>query len=89
MNNDWIPVKHRLPEKNGKYLITKKNGYFENSIIVADFALDLHKVDEYAFQKGYYAKRPGFYNYDGEYGYGCYENVLAWMPLPDVYKEEK
>lgn len=54
----WIPVSERLPEKNGEYLITGRQG---------------------AVNKRRY--------HDGHW-YGNW-SVLAWMPLPEPYRESE
>ena len=83
---EWISVKDRLPETNGKYLCANYsktlNRYF---IEVLSFAKDLHKVDEFDFkeEKG----KSGFYMYDSEWGYSHFRNVTHWMPLPEPPKE--
>lgn len=78
MQNEWISVKDRLPEKNGQYLCVSGDAY----IRTAWFSKNLYKVDKYDFinRKG----KSGFYNY-GEYGY--YETDVAyWMPIPKLPK---
>ena len=81
----WIPCSERLPEKNGDYLCCSSG----MAIITCGFANELYKVDEWDFcdYKGKSKKR-GFYDYDSEYGYYEVDNVVAWMPLPEPYKEE-
>ena len=83
---DWIPVSERLPEKRGSYLVTQK-AIFPGHILrrIVGYALNLHDVDEYDF-KG--KKRPGWYEYDIEWGYRELEDITAWMPLPEPYKAE-
>ena len=83
---EWIPVSERLPEKRGDYLVTQKATFTDYVYIsVAGYALNLHDVDEYDFAD---KKRPGWYEYDSEWGYHELDDVLAWMPLPEPYKTE-
>lgn len=78
----WISVNEKLPEKEGdcEYLVTSRSG-----INILSFAKDLYKVDEYDFwdKKGV----SGWFDYDSEYGYIEIDGVIAWMPLPEEYKE--
>lgn len=84
----WTPCSERLPEENGDYLVTiKLNIYVSNICSVIGYANDLYEVDEYDFhdKKGV----SGWFFYDSEYGFGEETNVIAWMPLPEPYKEEQ
>lgn len=85
----WISVKDRLPNKDGRYLVTY--GYIVDLnyryIKTVEFAENLTKLDNYDFPKNEY-NRAGFYDYDSEYGYCEETNVLAWMELPPVYEGE-
>lgn len=82
-SNDWIPCNERQPEEDGKYLVTIE--WRDNHFIVETlyFVNDLSSVDEVGYAG---EKRPGWYEYDSDYG--CYEidNVIAWMPRPEPYK---
>lgn len=75
----WISVKDRLPEKEGKYLVHKESGCFK-SIDTAWFTLNLHELDKYDFPNKH---RPGWNNYDSEWGYYEETGVIYWMPLPE------
>ena len=79
----WIPCSKRLPLSEGKYLVTCSS-IITSYIDVARWANNLHEVDEYDFP---FNNDAGFYGYDSEYGYWELTNVIAWMPLPDAYKE--
>ena len=80
----WIPVSERLPEDEQECLITYKGiGGFH--IDLATYSTNLYKVDKYDF----HTKKDisGFYGFDTEYGYYEWSDVVAWMPLPQPYKE--
>ena len=80
----WIPVSERLPE-DGTYLVTLERFYGgEPRINMRSFAKDLNKVDDFDFLE----HKSGWYDYDSEYGYWEDTSVIAWMPLPEPYKEE-
>lgn len=49
----------------------------------ADVLLSLRSLDVYT---GFRANAEGCFYIDGD-GYVEYENVIAWMPLPEPYKE--
>ncbi len=85
--SQWISVKDRLPETNGKYLCADYSKTFEKYFIrVMSFAKDLYKVDEFDFlkEKG----KSGFYGCDNEWGYYKCNGVSHWMPLPEPPKKE-
>ena len=80
----WIPVWERLPEKKGTYLVTQKATFTDYVYVsVMSYAHNLYDVDEYDFAD---KKRPGWYEYS-EWGYHELDDVIAWMPLPEPYKE--
>ena len=82
----WIPVWERLPEKRGDYLVTQKATFTDYVYIsVIGYALNLYDVDEYDFAD---KKRPGWYEYDSEWGYRELDDVIAWMPLVEPYMAE-
>jgi hypothetical protein len=80
----WIPVYERLPEEGGDYLTTVK-GIVSNRYEILSFTKNLYKVDEYDFPD---KKEPGWYFLDREYGFIEETDVIAWMPLPEIYKAE-
>ena len=76
----WINVKDRLPNENGSYLVVYKA--FQYAFVdVKRFAKDLYSVDEYDFPNEH---RPGWYEYDDEYGYIERNDITHWMPLPNL-----
>lgn len=82
MNDGWIPVEERLPEEYGEYLVTivPLAGYLWAKRIIANFS-DLMGI----------VKKPIFYT--GEVGKIDFEDitdmVIAWCPLPDLYRPER
>lgn len=78
----WIPVDEGMPKDGTDCLVTYSNGFVK----IATFAEDLYEFDEYDFHD----KRgvAGWCYFDDEYGYQEYSDVIAWMPLPEPYKEE-
>ena len=80
----WIPVSERLPEEEGKYLTTVK-GIISTRCEILTFTNNLYKVDKDDFCA---KKRPGWYFFDYEYGYIEETDVIAWMPLPEMYNAE-
>jgi len=81
----WIPCNERQPEEDGEYLVTLRWSDYPNSVETLYFTNDLSSVDGVGYAG---EKRPGWYEYDSDYG--CYEidNVIAWMPRPEPYKED-
>lgn len=52
---------------------------------ILDYAKDLYEVDDWDFndKKG----KPGWYDYDSEWGYSEIENVAFWAELPPFPNE--
>ena len=80
---NWTSVKDKLPDKDCKCWVTNDRG----SVFSCDFTTNLYEIDEYDFID---KKRPGFYEYDSEYGYFEWDGIIAWMPYyePEPYKED-
>ena len=80
----WIPVTERFPDKEGPYLCTVQ-GYVGKAtyLRIADFHPDIYI--EYDIEE----HKPGFIDYDSEYGFYEVTKVLAWMPLPKTWEGEK
>ena len=79
----WIPVSEGLPEKYGECLVMVSS-FCGEIVFKCSFTTDLHKVDEYNFSE----HKCGFYGIDSEWGSYEINDVIAWMPLPEPYKEE-
>ena len=73
-HGEWIPCSERLPEENGQYLITVKYVHVDG-------------YDDIYAEHGEWT--------DGKWDMFCFghcgkvENIIAWMPLPKPYKEER
>lgn len=71
----WIPCSERLPEKYGEYICTMQDGQVQECGFVP------------TTQKGLI---PGWSTCEADgYKFLWYEDVIAWMPLPEPYKEGK
>lgn len=81
--DEWISVKDKLPDIDGYYLVTEKHPY-HNSITIVHFTKDLKSIDEFDF---YNKSGPGWYVFDGEYGYIEVTSVVAWQLLPEPYEK--
>lgn len=82
-SNGWIPCIERLPENGGYYLVTYhewSDGYF------------LPKYDDTYVRRLHYQISDHFvgWNYprcvDDRAENDCHKEVIAWQPLPEVYK---
>ena len=76
----WIPCSERLPNEDGRYLVVYPLISWRNWISIKWFG------------KPNMPNRPikgkCFYASDSEYGDVIWDNVIAWMPLPDPYRED-
>lgn len=81
----WISVKDRLPKKGGKYLVYIDDDW-HYTIGIVYFVPNLHKYNSYVFLN---ERRPGWCQYDSDYGDYEVSNVTYWMPLPEPPKEAK
>lgn len=75
----WIPVSERLPDDDGRYLVT----------------YPLLRKDDLWVATAWYGTPPMlnrpvkgkcFFVSDDEWGDVPYDDVVAWMPLPEPYK---
>lgn len=90
---EWISCKERMPEKYGKYLVTIEGRDGNRFVRMAEWEFDIVKcIEDIDNVKGkFYVSAVGIY-YDEDDN--CpddqvfYDNVIAWMPLPEAYKGE-
>ena len=79
--NDWIPISKRLPEANGRYLVTRglnACGSLWNRIYIANYS-DLMGIKSV---RGWWRGNVGKSDFER------LNDVLAWMPLPEPYRED-
>lgn len=82
--NEWLPVSDP-PKEDGEYLAFYSNGKYSWQA-VCKFTTNLEKIHEFDFAG---CNRPGWYKYDGEYGYYEFTSVTHWRPLPKNPTEDK
>lgn len=76
----WMPVTERLPEVNGRYLVTRgldACGAMWNRVYILNYSDLMGLISERIW-------------WDGNVGKSDFErigDVLAWMPLPEPFKE--
>lgn len=81
----WIPVTEELPKKEGEYICTSR---WDNKLNFTTKQLDFSKASERA-KKAFKDRLFGEYCF-GDYwsdGIDNVEEVIAWMPLPEPYKD--
>jgi hypothetical protein len=79
----WVPCSERLPEKSGLYLTWTKFPYEEEpSWLIINYDADCESFGEW--EEHYHPDTLGYL--DSEFNE--FENVFAWMPLPEPYREE-
>jgi hypothetical protein len=80
MNSKWIPCSERMPDKTGKYLVTITQGGTVHTTVRRFNPNPKHpKQNEPLF-----TRRVPLYSGWERATHG----VIAWMPLPEAYKEE-
>lgn len=75
---EWIPVSERLPGKDGRYLVTYP--LIGDDLWVATAWYGTPSMPNRP------VKGKCFFVSDDEYGDVPYDDVVAWMPLPEPYK---
>ena len=77
---NWMDPKVNPPTKNGKYLcVCKYTGTYYYTIL--EYALSLQEVDDFDFAE---KNRPGWYDYDSEWGYYEIGSVVYYTSLPKL-----
>ena len=88
-DQNWIPVTECLPKKSGVYIVTCR--WDESDPFRADVleygrpVNERWKDSDRVFPEGYaFGENWG---HDGKSEMDNIEEVIAWMPMPDPYKE--
>ena len=85
--NSWISVSERLPEDEKEYLVTLEKVYGTPDTFFGIASYLKFGNDGYWNEKKYGYLEWDKYS-DGHGGTKMYK-VVAWMPLPEPYKEDK
>lgn len=87
-NNEWISVKDRLPEKNGRYLVVVDDGCGSPYVDRLWFAKRLSLIPSFTYSIIEDNNRPGFYYRDTRNEWEI-PYVSHWMELPELPEEVK
>ena len=82
----WIPCSERLPEENGRYLVTrglKACDSLWNRVYIANYS------DFYSDLMGLKKEKIWWSDNVGKSDFEKFDDVIAWMPLPESYREER
>lgn len=78
---NWIPTAKRMPGKDGRYLV-----FYEGTIIGSRIEIMWYGEP---LMPNVDVDGKHFYRSDDEWGDIIYDEVIAWMPLPKPFKENK
>ena len=76
----WIPCSERLPDKEGEYLVTFSDEWKRNLVRVLWYGTPFD-LDDRTMWTFYCEHEYGFEAFKAE------KPIVAWMPLPEPYKE--
>ena len=76
-STNWIPASERLPEEDGRYLVTFKYGI---KVCMVGYGSCKKTVLGYPIGHGWYSLE--------EAQYYAEDSIIAWMPLTEPYKED-
>jgi len=86
MKDNWLPYPEYKPTEEKQYLVTRKLTTDRKIVTVQDWSNNLYKKDPADFFRE--QNRPGWYDYDSEWGYYEVTNVIGWQPAPEPMEEE-
>ena len=76
----WIPCSERLPEKSGRYLVTR-------GLNACDAVWNRVYIINYSDLMGLKSERIWWDGNVGKSDFKRIDDVTAWMPLPNPYRE--
>ena len=79
--NNWMPYPEYKPTEEKQYLVTQQITSTRKIISLRGWSNNLYKKDPCDFFKD--QDRPGWYDYDSEWGYFEVPNVIGWQEAPD------
>lgn len=77
----WIPCSEKLPEANGRYLVTR-------GLVAAGALWNRVYIANYSNLMGIKSVKIWWQGNVGKSDFERLDDVLAWMPLPETYREE-
>ena len=77
----WISVKDRLPEKEGRYLVS-----YKLDVDMGDDGEPYDIIDVEVMH--FFADPQREFSWDDNYYEYTTDEILAWMPLPEPYTSE-
>ena len=77
----WIPCSEKLPEANGRYLVTR-------GLVAAGALWNRVYIANYSDLMGIKSVKIWWQGNVGKSDFERLDDVLAWMPLPEPYRKE-
>ena len=77
----WIPCSEKLPEANGRYLVTR-------GLVAAGALWNRVYIANYSNLMGIKSVKIWWQGNVGKSDFERLDDVLAWMPLPEPYRKE-
>ena len=78
----WIPCSEKLPEANGRYLVTR-------GLVAAGALWNRVYIANYSNLMGIKSVKIWWQGNVGKSDFERLDDVLAWMPLPEPYAERR
>ena len=78
----WIPCSEKLPEANGRYLVTR-------GLVAAGALWNRVYIANYSNLMGIKSVKIWWQGNVGKSDFERLDDVLAWMPLPEPYRAER